>query len=71
MWTRSTVDDLREAERFEALDTEFQAVAGLFGAAKGHPWVYSAVFVDPHRAGVDTRGDFTGGSRVRGPDRSG
>src|SRR5688572_4481716 len=64
----SAVDDLRDAEGFEALDAEFQAVAGLFGAAEGNTWVDGSVFVDPHRAGLDPCCHFAGSFQVRRPD---
>jgi hypothetical protein len=43
------VDDLGDAEVFEAFETEFEAVAGLFGSAEGDAGVHGAVFVDPGR----------------------
>ena len=47
MWWGSAVDDLRDAEVFEAFDAEFEAVSGLLGAAEGDAGVDVAVFVDP------------------------
>ena len=62
--SRLAVDDLGDAEVFEAFDAEFEAVAGLFGAAEGDAGVHGAVFVDPDGAGLDAVGDFAGCGQV-------
>jgi MFS family permease len=53
---------------FESFDAEFQAVAGLLGAAEGDAGVHGAVFVDPDGAGFDAGGDVAGCGEVGGPD---
>ena len=57
-----------DAEGFEAFGAEFEAVAGLFGAAEGDAGVHGAVFVDPDGAGFEAGGDRAGCGEVGGPD---
>ena len=57
-------EDLRGTEGLEAFDAEFEAVAGLLGAAERNARVNCAVFVNPDAAGFDPGSDGEGGVLV-------